>query len=150
VPQYPGGIAINSTPGAVAGGCPDGSASIGPFCSPPTDSMGNPLRQGNLGRNALRGFGATQWDFAVHRDFPIHESLKLQFRAELFNVLNHPNFAPPISDIQSPQAANPQFGLSTQTLGQYLGGANTGNGGFNSLYQLGGPRSIQFALKLMF
>jgi hypothetical protein len=148
--QYPGGVAINSTPGAVAGGCPDGSPSIGPFCAPPTDAMGNPLRQGNLGRNALRGFGATQWDFAVHRDFPIHESLMLQFRAELFNVLNHPNFAPPISDIQSPQSANPQFGLSTQTLGQYLGGANTGNGGFNSLYQLGGPRSIQFALKLMF
>jgi Carboxypeptidase regulatory-like domain/TonB dependent receptor len=148
--QYPGGIAINDTPGAVAGGCPGGSASIGPFCSPPTDSLGNPLRQGNLGRNALRGFGATQWDFAVHRDFPIRDSLKLQFRAELFNVLNHPNFAPPISDLQSPQAVNPQFGLSTQTLGQYLGGANAGNGGFNSLYQLGGPRSIQFALKLMF
>jgi Carboxypeptidase regulatory-like domain/TonB dependent receptor len=148
--QYPGGVAINSTPGAVAGGCPDGSPSIGPFCAPPTDAMGNPLRQGNLGRNTLRGFGATQWDFAVHRDFPIHESLLLQFRAELFNVLNHPNFAPPISDIQSPQSANPQFGLSTQTLGQYLGGANTGNGGFSSLYQLGGPRSIQFALKLMF
>jgi hypothetical protein len=147
--QYPGGVAINSTPGVVAGGCPGGLASIGPFCSPPTDAMGNPLRQGNLGRNTLRGFGATQWDFAVHRDFPIHESLKLQFRAELFNVLNHPNFAPPISDLQSPQSVNPQFGLSTQTLGQYLG-ANTGNGGFNSLYQLGGPRSIQFALKLIF
>ena len=149
-PQYPGGMEINSTPGALAGGCSDGAPSIGPFCPPPTDSNENPVRQGNLGRNALRGFGATQWDFAIHRDFPIHESLTLQFRAEMFNLLNHPNFAPPISDLESPQSPNPQFGVSTQLLGQYLGGENPGGGGFNSLYQAGGPRSIQLALKLIF
>jgi hypothetical protein len=66
------------------------------------DANGNPLRQGNLQRNALRGFGATQWDLAVHRDFPIKESLRLQFRAELFNVLNHPNFGPPVVDLSLP------------------------------------------------
>jgi len=93
----------------------------------------------------LRGFGATQWDFAVHRDFPIRESLKLQFRAEMFNVLNHPNFAPPVANIISSQ-----FGLSTQMLGQYLGGSNVGGGGLSPLYQIGGPRSVQFALKLQF
>jgi outer membrane receptor protein involved in Fe transport len=131
--QYPGGKAFN--PGA--------------FTPPPTDSDGNPLRQGNLGRNALRGFGAVQWDFAVHRDFPIREFVKLQFRVEMFNILNHPNFAPPIGDLQFPQAINPQFGLSTETLAQYLSNS-IGGGGFNSLYQVGGPRSIQFALKLMF
>src|SRR5260370_25518811 len=93
-PQYPGGKAINNTPGAVAGGCPaDGSQSVGPFCPPPYDlNTFIPFRQGNLGRNALRGFGATQWDFAVHRDFPIRESLKLQVRVEMFTVVNHPNF----------------------------------------------------------
>ncbi|MGB9067645.1 MAG: TonB-dependent receptor [Candidatus Acidiferrales bacterium] len=133
--QYPGGKAFN--PAA--------------FTAPPTDpTTGIPLRQGDLGRNALRGFGAAQWDFAVHRDFPIHESLKLQFRAEMFNVLNHPNFAPPQGDLFSPESINPQFGLSTQMLGQYLGGLNVGGGGFNGLYQVGGPRSIQLALKLMF
>ncbi len=143
--QYPGGKAINFTPGAVAGGCSNGSQSIGPFCPPPTDANGNPLRQGNLGRNALRGFGANQWDFAVHRDFPIRESLKLQFRAEMFNALNHPNFGSPTGDI-----SNPFFGLSTQMLGQSLGGANLGGGGLSPLYQIGGPRSIQVALKLQF
>ena len=133
-PQYAGGKALN--PAA--------------FTSPPLDASGVPARQGDLGRNALRGFGAAQWDFAVHRDFPIYESLKLQFRAEMFNVLNHPNFAPPNGNLQNPKSLNPQFGLSTQMLGQYLGGGNVGGGGFNTLYQIGGPRSIQFALKLLF
>jgi len=142
--QYPGGKTINNT--LATGACPDGSDRIGPFCSPPTDTNGNPLRQGNLGRNALRGFGATQWDFAVHRDFPIHESVKLQFRAEMFNVLNHPNFGEPVGDLGSPQ-----FGQSTQMLGQSLSGQfGVGAGGFNPLYQIGGPRSIQLALKLSF
>ncbi len=144
----PGGKAINFTPGAVAGGCPaDGSQSVGPFCPPPSDpNTGIPLRQGNLGRNALRGFGATQWDFAVHRDFPIRESLKLQFRAEMFNVLNHPNFGQP-----EPLVDLPGFGAANQMLGQSLAGATAAGGGaLNPLYQMGGPRSIQFALKLIF
>jgi len=129
--SYPGGKAFN--PAA--------------FTPPPVDpSTGLPLRQGNLGRNALRGFGATQWDCAFHRDFPVRESLRLQFRVEMFNVLNHPNFAQPISDI-----FNPQFGLSTQMLGQSLGNGNvSGGGGLSPLYQIGGPRSIQLALKLFF
>jgi hypothetical protein len=98
----------------------------------------------------LRGFGATQWDFAIHRDFPIHDSLTLQFRAEMFNVLNHPNFGQPIGDLGSPLALNPQFGQSIQMLGQSLGGNNVGGGSFDPLYQIGGPRSIQLALKLTF
>jgi hypothetical protein len=78
--QYPGGKAFNSAA----------------FQDPPIDpNSGNPIRQGDTSRNFLRGFRASQWDFAVHRDFPIFESLKLQFRAEMFNLLNHPNFGPP-------------------------------------------------------
>lgn len=128
--QCPGGRGLN--PAALA--------------NPPVDPVtGNPLRQGNLGRNSLRAFGATQWDFAVHRDFPIHESLKLQFRAEMFNVLNHPNFGPPLGDL-----SNPQFGVSTQMLGASLSGGVVGGGAFSPLYQIGGPRSIQLALKLTF
>jgi hypothetical protein len=137
--QYPGGKIINNTPDEGGAGC------IGPFCPPPADANGNPLRQGNLGRNALRGFGATQWDFAVHREFPIRERLTLQFRAELFNVLNHPNFGQPVSDI-----SNSSFGQSIQMLGQSLNSGNLGGGGFDALYQIGGPRSIQLALKLLF
>jgi hypothetical protein len=134
-PQYPGGKAFN--PAA--------------FTSPPLDPVtGLPVSQGNLPRNALRGFGLTQWDFAVHREFPIRESLKLQFRAEMFNVLNHPNFGPPVGNLGSPSAINPQFGRSIQMLGRSLAGGNLGSGAFDPLYQLGGPRSIQFGLKLLF
>jgi hypothetical protein len=137
-PQYPGGKAINNTPNQGGPGC------TGPFCKPPLVG-GKPVAQGNLGRNSLRGFGATQWDFAVHRDFPIREALKLQFRAEMFNVLNHPNFGQPVSNV-----TDSHFGQSTQLLGQFLSGGQTGGGAFNPLYQIGGPRSIQFALKLTF
>lgn len=128
--QYPGGKAFN--PAA--------------FTAPPADpTTGEPRRQGDLGRNALRGFGATQWDLAVHREFRLRELARLQFRAEFFNVLNHPSFGPPVADL-----SQPNFGLATETLGQYLAGQNVGGGGFNSLYQTGGPRSIQLALKFIF
>jgi hypothetical protein len=96
----------------------------------------------------LRGFGAAQWNFAVHREFPIHESLKLQFRAEMFNILNHPNFGPPFARFLT--GGYPGFGIPSQMLGQSLNNMNQGGGGFSSLYQMGGPRSIQVALKLTF
>jgi hypothetical protein len=136
-PQYPGGKAFN--PAA--------------FAPPPLDpATGLPVSEGDLPRNALRAFGMVQWDFAVHREFPIHESLKLQFRAEMFNVLNHPNFGPPVGNLGGPGPGelNPQFGLSDQMLGQSLAGANLGSGAFDPLFQVGGPRSIQLALKLLF
>ena len=134
--------------------CPGGKGfNPAAFADPPFDPVTfNPLRQGTTPRNLLRGFGAAQWDFGVHRDFPIHESMKLQFRAEMFNVLNHPNFGPPSGAFISPAFGGPAgFGLATQMLGQSLAGTDSlGSGGFSPLYQLGGPRSIQLALKLAF
>ena len=116
------------------------------FVDPPIDPITFlPTRQGNLGRNALRGFGAWQWDFAVRREFKLHESWRLQFRSEFFNILNHPSFANPTGDL-----SNPAFGQSTSTLARGLSGNVSGTGGFAPIFQVGGPRSIQFALKLMF
>ena len=54
------------------------------------------------------------------------------------------DFGNPINDLTSPF-----FGQSTQTLANSLGSGGA-NGGFNPLYQIGGPRSIQLALKLQF
>lgn len=100
--------------------------------------------QGNLGRNALRGFSAWQADFALVRQFHLADSIGLQFRAEMFNLFNHANFGNPNNTL-----SDPLFGRSTQTLASSLGGGGA-SGGFNPLYQIGGPRSIQLALKLMF
>ena len=106
------------------------------FATPPVG------QQGNFGRNVLRGFDATQADIAVQRQFRVAEKVGLRFRAEFFNILNHPNFGNPTSVLGSPL-----FGRSTQTLANSLGSGGA-NGGFNPLYQIGGPRSIQLALKL--
>jgi hypothetical protein len=166
--QLEGGIYTNIRPDIVPGvpfyvhgsqcadifgrNCPGGKG-LNPaaLMKPPVQSgTGNPERQGNLPRDFFRGFGAAQWDFAVHRDFALRDHLKLQLRSEMFNVLNHPNFGPPAA-----QFGIPGYGLSTTTLAQSLtgggtGGSSVGGGGLDPLYQLGGPRSIQFALKLMF
>ena len=100
--------------------------------------------QGNLGRNVLNGFGATEIDLTLRRQFKLYERLSLQARADLFNIFNHPNFGPPTNYMTSPL-----FGQATQMLGASLG-AGGQTGGLNPLYQIGGPRSAQLALKLMF
>lgn len=101
-------------------------------------------QQGSLGRNALRGFGAWQMDLALRRQIRLTEKVSLQLRGEAFNVFNHPNFGDPQNSLTSGL-----FGLSTQMLGRSLGSGGS-NGGFSPLYQVGGPRSIQVALRLSF
>lgn len=95
-------------------------------------------RQGNLGRGVMRGFGMSQLDFSVRRQFRLFEGFNLQFRADAFNILNAANFANPTGVMTSGN-----FGRSTQIL-------STALGGLNSQFQVGGPRSIQLALKLLF
>src|SRR5262249_5653125 len=67
--------------------------------NPAAFSIPATVREGTLGKNALRGFPVTQLDFAVHRQFRLTERWKLQFRAEWFNIFNHPNFADPENDL---------------------------------------------------
>ena len=100
-------------------------------------------QQGDFGRNVLRGFDASQGDVGVQRRFRLTETAGLSFRAEAFNILNHANFGNPNNNL-----TDSLFGHSTQMLANSLGGG--ANGGFNPLYQIGGPRSIQLALKVQF
>jgi hypothetical protein len=79
---------------------------------------------GNLGRNVFRAPGLEQFDLAVNKNFAIREGIRLQFRSEFFNVLNHTNFGVP-NNVSTSSA----FGTITTTYP---------------------PRQIQFALKLMF
>lgn len=93
---------------------------------------------GTAPRNFVRGFGATQVNLSMRRTFPLVRDLSLQFRAEAFNLLNHPIFGRVDSSLTSAT-----FGQTTQTLNQSLST-------LSSQYQQGGPRSLQFALKLQF
>ncbi len=67
---------------------------------------------GTLGRNAFRGPKFLQFDAAVSRSFPLHDTLQLIVRMDAFNVLNHPNFATPSSSLSSST-----FGDITSTVG---------------------------------
>lgn len=62
----------------------------------------SPMQQfGNAGRNIVQGPGYANWDFSAFKSIRLAESKELQFRAEFFNILNHPNFHLPDSDIRS-------------------------------------------------
>jgi hypothetical protein len=125
--------------------CPGGKGlNYNAFVDPP-NTGGATLSQGSLSRNALRGFGWNQLDFTLRRDFRLTERTHLQFRSDFFNLLNHPAFGPPPGDYGS----SATFGVSSQSLNNALGGGGS-QGGYNPLYQIGGARSIQLSLKLIF
>jgi hypothetical protein len=96
-------------------------------------------RQGTEGRNDIRGFGMTQLDVSVSRKFAITDRFHLQFRADAFNLLNHPNFSNPLAYVEF----GTSYLSSTRMLNQALGG-------LTPLFQQGGPRSLQLSLKLNF
>jgi hypothetical protein len=88
----------------------------------------NPVTQagrfGNAGRNIARGPAFTNVDASLMRDFVLTERMRLEFRAESFNVANHPNFGLPVADLNSPN--------------------------FGQILTANSPRLMQFALKLAF
>ena len=139
-PNAAGGRRFNNQVVTIAG---NPRPQVGPFLAPVEN------RQGNLPRNFLRGFPVYQLDLAVRRDFRLKERLRLQFRTEAFNIFNHPNFADPNATLLTGNNLNTAFGFSQTMFGRSLGSGGAA-GGFNPLYQIGGPRSMQFALKLMF
>ena len=128
-PLAPGGKRLNNSVDPVHPTCK------GPFCPAPAG------QQGSLGRNSLRGFPFNQIDLALRRQFNLTERVHLQFRVEAFNLLNHPNFALPENSL-----SGALFGRSTRT---FATGLSSG-AGLSALYQVGGPRSMQFALRLGF
>ena len=79
---------------------------------------------GTAGRNVAIGPTYKNWDFSAMKNIRVTESKSLQFRAELFNILNHPNFRLPDSDISSPT--------------------------FNQILSARDPRQVQFALKFIY
>jgi len=108
------------------------------FALVPTDSNGNPLRQGTLGRNYVRNPPFWALNTAIQRNFLIYERLHLTFRVDAFNIFNHPSLS------------QPDTYLPDSTFGELIGGNTTTIGSANSLYAMGSSRSLQLSLKLQF
>ena len=84
-----------------------------------------PFTYGNSARNMLFGPGIFNWDAALFKNTRLTEKLRLEFRAEFFNILNHPNFGIPASNISVPA-----------TVGRISSASD--------------PRDIQFGMRLVF
>jgi hypothetical protein len=121
----------------------------------PANLMGpvQSVTQGNLPRNYLRAPGSWDWDASIGRDIKLTERFKLQYRAEMFNTLNHPNFTGYsvglgyYSPAFKPSPLPSTFGRATSMLGS---GGQGGLLGTLPIFSNGGPRSVQMALKLVF
>jgi hypothetical protein len=101
------------------------------FLAPPVNSG----FYGNVGRDTYIGPGLATWDFSVLKNTRIRESLNLQFRAEIFNLLNRANFNTPNLIVFTPPTASNPTGLSG-TAGAITSTSTT-------------ARQVQFALKLL-
>jgi hypothetical protein len=100
---------------------------------------------GTMGRNIFRDTGYKNWDFSVSKMFRFNERLTAQFRAEFFNVLNHPDFANPYGGPSGGAASNdPSVGA-----GFGCGCVTMDEGGQNPVLGAGGPRGMQLGLKLL-
>jgi Carboxypeptidase regulatory-like domain/TonB dependent receptor/TonB-dependent Receptor Plug Domain len=121
-------------------------------CDPAPPTLGGPLPpgdlrcfnlRGNAGRNILIGPGVTNLDFSVFKNNKIQrisENFNVQFRLEMFNILNHPNFAPPGPGDQNTDIFAPD-GTS--------GAPPTGTAGALVRTTVS-ERQIQFAIKVIF
>ncbi len=65
---------------------------------------------GNTGRNPLNAPGINNFDLGIHKQFPILEAVKFQFRLEMFNAFNHAQFGQPVA-----LSSSPAFGVVTGT-----------------------------------
>lgn len=103
-----------------------------PYASQSSFQTPAPGTFGTCPRNPIVAPGLNAWDISIQRTFRFKERWGLEFRTSFFNAFNHPNFAEPSPD------------LSTQIT------ASADDGSFDSHFGVGGPRNIQFMLRLSF
>jgi len=133
---------------------------VSPFLSNPADgrvflnpvafTIPAPGTYGNLGRWAVHGPSLSQFDLTLHKRFPVTEKARLEFRAEIYNLFNHTNFANPVSRLNDALGVNANqlqpgrpysyttggstFGMSTSTVTTDVG--------------LGASRQVQLSLRM--
>ena len=112
---------------------------------------GDPSTIGDVGRNSLRAPSFVQWDLSGMKNFTIVKSVKAQFRVDVFNILNHPNFGNPDGGICTAfTAATPTTAASCTTNSNFGLVSGTIADTNNSQIGTGTARQEQFALKIMF
>lgn len=114
------------------------------YLNPAAFALPAPGQPGNLGAGVIRRPGISNIDFSINKNWRMRERFNIQFRAEMFNVFNHPNFA---------ISANDDPGENRLSFGQLMGDPNFGvptNGSFGQLTRTRGSREIQFGLKFSF
>ena len=98
-----------------------------------------PGTYGNLGRDVFRLPGQLQFDLSLSRIFAVHESFKLEVRAEAFNIINHTNMG-----------ANPTGGIGLSASDSSGLSSSRSSANFGRFTTAGDPRLLQFAMKLYF
>lgn len=121
----------------------DPNAPAGRRINPDAFFAPDSYEQGNLGRNAIHGFGMVQLDFSLRRRIALTERVALNLMVQGYNITNTPSFANPTRD-EGANMASSNFGVATRMLGKSAG---VGTG---SAFRTGGPRSLQFGLRLQF
>ncbi len=99
---------------------------------------------GTMGRNIFPDSAFKNVDFSVAKNWHFGERFRAQFRAEFFNIFNHPNFA-------NPYGGQNGFGFNDPSVGGFGCGCATPDvAAANPAVGSGGPRSVQFGMKLIF
>jgi len=141
--------ACNTKALALDGGTPGASteslAFFGCYANGNSIMLPPPLGQfGNMGRNMFQDTGFKNFDFSLAKNFHFGEAMRLQLRAEFFNILNHPNFA-------NPYGGQNGFGLNDPSVQPFGCGCATPDvAAANPAVGSGGPRSIQLGAKFVF
>ncbi len=108
---------------------------------------------GNEGRNSLHGPNFQQWDLAIYKNTPITERINMQARLDIFNTLNHPNFANPFLPAYIADPAVNGFAINGNREVGVAGYPITATGDVgvgNPFLGGGGPRGLQLAVKFTF
>lgn len=131
-----GGVAGASTASLNLFGCYANGSSV--MIPPPLGQFGN------MGRNIFQDTGFRNFDFSLAKNFHFGETMRLQARAEFFNIFNHPNFA-------NPYGGQNGFGLNDPSVRPFGCGCATPDiAAANPAVGSGGPRSVQLGLKFTF
>jgi len=149
-PSNPSGnAACNAKALALDGGSPAASteslAFFGCYAQGNSIMIPPPLGQfGNMGRNMFPDSGFRNLDFSLAKNWHLGERVRAQFRAEFFNIFNHPNFA-------NPYGGQNGFGLNDPSAGGFGCGCATPDvAAANPVIGSGGSRAVQLGLKFIF